>query len=89
MIALGSEVAIATVHRGRAMRVTYRDGDPVAPLSSEPTGAPNGTTIRLRPDPALFSDVRPPRAKLAARLRRLARTLPELRLTWSLGVDPR
>lgn len=88
MIALGSEVSVATVCRGRALRVTYRDGEPIAPMSSEPTGAATGTTISLRPDPALFSDVRPPRDKLAARLRRLAQKVPGLRLTWSFEDAP-
>jgi DNA gyrase subunit B len=83
--ALTTELELSTIHRGRALRIAYRDGEPLAQLTSVPTSEPSGTTIRLRPDPAVFGHEPLPRRELVERLEALARDLPDLRLTWSLG----
>jgi DNA gyrase subunit B len=83
--ALTTELEISTVHRGRALRIAYRDGEPLAPLTSAPTSEPSGTTIRLSPDPTVFGHEPLPRRELVERLEALARDRPDLRLTWSLG----
>jgi DNA gyrase subunit B len=83
--ALCRELDIATVHDGRAMRVRFRDGELVEPLGSAPSAAATGTTIRLSPDQTIFGHEPLPRRELVARLEALARELPDLRLTWSLG----
>ena len=82
--ALAEELAIDTVRDGRRFRAVYSRGEIEEPWRDEPTSAPSGTTIRMRPDRSIFT-VGIPAHALDARLVELAYVLP--RLAFGRGND--
>jgi DNA gyrase subunit B len=84
--ALSARFEVEVVHGGRVWRTAYEQGLVVEPLTSEPSEAPTGTPVRLRPDPAIFrTTTRISRGALTERLELLTFLVPTLRLTWSLA----
>ena len=82
--AVAEELAIDTIRDGQRARAAYECGELVAAWTFEPTSAPSGTSIRVRPDRAIFK-VGVPADALDARLVELAYLLP--RLAFGRGND--
>jgi len=68
-----SEHLVLTVYRdGKIHQQEYRDGEPVAPLAAVGDSDKNGTTLRFKPSPNTFSNIRFHYDILARRLRELS-----------------
>jgi DNA gyrase subunit B len=86
--ALSARFDVDVVRGGLRFQVGYEQGLVVEPLTSAPSDLPTGTTIRFRPDPAIFrTTTRISRGALTERLELLTFLVPTLRLTWSFGAD--
>jgi topoisomerase-4 subunit B len=82
---LAEFLEIDTVHAGQHATVRYAAGLPRTSLRVQPTDRPSGTTVRFRPDPAVFSCTRVPCVALTGHLRDLTYLLSALSLTWSFA----
>lgn len=80
---LSDPLIIDTIHASEHASVRYAGGVLHTPLRVVLTTRPSGTTIRLRPDPQIFSCTRVPRDRLTRRLEDLTYLIPGLTLSWS------
>src|SRR5690349_19864611 len=75
--ALSTEFEVETTHGGRRRRIRCSQGKVVDELELGESGR-DGTTVRFRPDPTIFSKVSWDIPKLRTRLRELACVNPAL-----------
>lgn len=85
--ALSERFDLVTVVDGRETRISFARGELREPLAIAPAVRHDGTTVRFRPDPELFTQPRVSRTALASVLEDLSFLSPGLAITFRIGGD--
>lgn len=85
--ALSERFELFSVRDGVAVTAICVRGNFIEPIASTPVDRANGTTVRFRPDRAIFLHARLPRAELTCHLEDLTFLSPRLTLRWTIEGD--
>jgi len=85
--ALSERFELRSIREGMETAVAYARGTVVEAVTTIATHKPDGTMVRFRPDPTIFTYPRVPRTALANRLEDLSFLAPRLTLSWKIEGD--